>query len=196
MSSGCSSTDELYPTPSCPVCNNAAAGDFECNICLELAQDPIVTLCGHLFCWPCLYNWLHHHSNSLECPVCKAIVQGDNNLVPLYGRGRNQTDPRRNSYLGIEIPRRPTGQRPATDPLALYDDDVFGSLRVFPSSIDYQTFMDFLMNYETNLGLSGFQDDRDHELSPFQGQQFIGVVVFKTLLRQLNKDIDNEPQIH
>ncbi|KAK9666872.1 hypothetical protein RND81_14G217500 [Saponaria officinalis] len=26
------------------------AGDFECNICFDLANDPIVTLCGHLFC--------------------------------------------------------------------------------------------------------------------------------------------------
>jgi len=24
-------------------------GSFDCNICLELAQDPVVTLCGHLF---------------------------------------------------------------------------------------------------------------------------------------------------
>lgn len=29
---------------------------FECNICLELARDPVVTLCGHLYCWPCLYR--------------------------------------------------------------------------------------------------------------------------------------------
>jgi E3 ubiquitin-protein ligase RNF5 len=30
---------------------------FECNICLELASEPVVTLCGHLYCWPCLYRW-------------------------------------------------------------------------------------------------------------------------------------------
>ena len=29
---------------------------FECHICLELAHDPVVTLCGHLYCWPCLYR--------------------------------------------------------------------------------------------------------------------------------------------
>ena len=51
------------------------AGDFECNICFELAEDPIVTLCGHLFCWPCLYKWLHIHSRSQECPVCKALIE-------------------------------------------------------------------------------------------------------------------------
>ena len=29
---------------------------FECNICLELARDPVVTYCGHLYCWPCIYR--------------------------------------------------------------------------------------------------------------------------------------------
>jgi|TARA_B110000977_G_scaffold188631_1_gene257137 E3 ubiquitin-protein ligase RNF5 len=29
---------------------------FECNICLELASDPVVTQCGHLYCWPCIYK--------------------------------------------------------------------------------------------------------------------------------------------
>ncbi|MCI67653.1 E3 ubiquitin-protein ligase RNF185-like, partial [Trifolium medium] len=35
-------------------------------------------------------------------------------LVPLYGRGKSQTDPRNKSYPGMEIPRRPSGQRPQT----------------------------------------------------------------------------------
>lgn len=29
---------------------------FECNICLEIATEPILTNCGHLFCWPCIYS--------------------------------------------------------------------------------------------------------------------------------------------
>jgi hypothetical protein len=29
---------------------------YECNICLELAKDPVVTLCGHLYCWSCLWR--------------------------------------------------------------------------------------------------------------------------------------------
>ncbi|EPS68366.1 zinc finger family protein, partial [Genlisea aurea] len=90
-------------------------GDFECNICFELAQDPIVTLCGHLFCWPCLYKWLHLHSRSHECPVCKALIEEDK-LVPLYGRGKNSADPRSKSVPGVEIPHRPAGQRPETAP--------------------------------------------------------------------------------
>lgn len=26
------------------------------QVCLELAHDPVVTICGHLHCWPCLYR--------------------------------------------------------------------------------------------------------------------------------------------
>jgi len=95
--------------------SNNDAGDFECNICFDIAQEPIITLCGHLFCWPCLYKWLHIHSLSQECPVCKALIQ-EEKLVPLYGRGKNSTDPRSKSIPGVEIPNRPTGQRPETAP--------------------------------------------------------------------------------
>ncbi|KAL3526696.1 hypothetical protein ACH5RR_011352 [Cinchona calisaya] len=91
------------------------ASDFECNICFELAQDPIVTLCGHLFCWSCLFKWLRLHSHSHECPVCKALIQEDK-LVPLYGRGGSSTDPRSKPVPGVEIPNRPAGQRPPTAP--------------------------------------------------------------------------------
>lgn len=32
---------------------------FDCNICLEpVSDDPVVTQCGHLYCWPCLFTWL------------------------------------------------------------------------------------------------------------------------------------------
>lgn len=31
---------------------------YECNICYELAREPVVTMCGHLYCWPCLYRYV------------------------------------------------------------------------------------------------------------------------------------------
>ncbi|KAL7466892.1 hypothetical protein ACHAXS_007164 [Conticribra weissflogii] len=32
---------------------------FTCAICLDSVSDePVVTRCGHLFCWECLYTWL------------------------------------------------------------------------------------------------------------------------------------------
>jgi len=32
---------------------------FTCAICLEnVSDEPVVTKCGHLYCWSCLYQWL------------------------------------------------------------------------------------------------------------------------------------------
>jgi len=84
---------------------------FECNICLETPNDPVVTLCGHLFCWACLYRWLRGHAHTNECPVCKAGVEEDK-VVPLYGRGKASCDPRQRPVPGAEVPNRPTGRRP------------------------------------------------------------------------------------
>ncbi|KAL6572870.1 hypothetical protein OROHE_002346 [Orobanche hederae] len=102
------------PTNNTPGSSNEVGG-FECNICFELAQDPVITLCGHLYCWPCLYKWLRGHSRSHECPVCKALIE-EENVIPLYGRGKNPTDPRSKPVPGFEVPNRPTGQRPETVP--------------------------------------------------------------------------------
>lgn len=78
---------------------------FECNICLDTARDAVVSMCGHLFCWPCLHQWLETRPNKPMCPVCKAGISKDK-VVPLYGRGNaNQQDPRE------KVPPRPQGQR-------------------------------------------------------------------------------------
>ncbi|KAK1407501.1 hypothetical protein QVD17_39117 [Tagetes erecta] len=95
--------------------NNGDCGSFDCSICLDLAQDPIVTLCGHLFCWPCIYQWLNHHSHSNECPLCKAFIQ-EERLIPLYGRGKSSSDSRSKYPHGGTIPNRPAGQRPEPGP--------------------------------------------------------------------------------
>ncbi|VVA95316.1 unnamed protein product [Arabis nemorensis] len=87
---------------------------FGCNICLELPKEPIVTLCGHLFCWPCLYKWIHFHSQSNHCPVCKSLVKEDS-LVPLYGMGKPCSDPRtRKPVHGVTVPNRPSATRVET----------------------------------------------------------------------------------
>lgn len=32
---------------------------FVCNICLDIAKDAVVSMCGHLYCWPCLSEFLN-----------------------------------------------------------------------------------------------------------------------------------------
>lgn len=86
-------------------------GCFDCNICLDYANEPVVTLCGHLYCWPCIYKWLHVQSDSLgadehpQCPVCKVDIS-HSTMIPLYGRG--QTSPiEKPSCCDTFVPPRP-----------------------------------------------------------------------------------------
>ncbi|GET93263.1 hypothetical protein, conserved [Leishmania tarentolae] len=69
---------------------SAPAVDFSCAICFDTATEPVVTRCGHLFCWECLEHWLHSAAGAPECPVCKGRVdeQISGDIIPLYGKGR------------------------------------------------------------------------------------------------------------
>jgi len=82
---------------------------FECNVCLDVAKDPVVSLCGHLFCWACIHQWIETRPHKQECPVCKAGI-GREKMVPIYGRGQEANDPRKR-----DVPPRPQGQRPEPD---------------------------------------------------------------------------------
>ncbi|ONK63973.1 uncharacterized protein A4U43_C07F20810 [Asparagus officinalis] len=85
-----------------PPTSDARPLGFDCSICLDSASDPVVTLCGHLYCWPCIYKWLQVDASAPhDCPVCKSPLS-QNSLVPLYGRG---------STKRLDIPKRPTIQR-------------------------------------------------------------------------------------
>lgn len=86
-------------------------GCFDCNICLDFVHEPVVTLCGHLYCWRCIYKWLHVQSDSLsadehpQCPVCKADIS-HSTMVPLYGRG-HATAQGKTSSCDVFTPPRP-----------------------------------------------------------------------------------------
>lgn len=88
--------------------NGSDGSFFDCNICLDLARNPVVTCCGHLFCWSCLYRWLHVHSDAKECPVCKGEVILKT-VTPIYGRGSHKREPEEDSSL--KIPSRPQARR-------------------------------------------------------------------------------------
>ncbi|XP_050091415.1 E3 ubiquitin-protein ligase RNF185-like [Anopheles aquasalis] len=81
---------------------------FECNICLDTAKDAVVSMCGHLFCWPCIHQWMNGYRNT--CPVCKSSISKEK-VIPLYGRGGSKEDPRKT------VPPRPAGQRTEPEPL-------------------------------------------------------------------------------
>ena len=62
---------------------------YACAICMENeAIEAVVTACGHLYCWSCLYRWLD--AGHSRCPVCSARVN-KSDVTPLYAselRGR------------------------------------------------------------------------------------------------------------
>ena len=45
---------------------------YECNICYEVAAEPVVTMCGHLYCWPCLYRYASYTCAALASPSAMA----------------------------------------------------------------------------------------------------------------------------
>ena len=61
---------KFFTCQYCPSCKGAHTGKtqaledleadrlspFECNICFELANDAVITMCGHMYCWVCLYR--------------------------------------------------------------------------------------------------------------------------------------------
>lgn len=83
---------------------NSNRQTYDCNICFEDVVDPVVTRCGHLFCWGCLLTWMNRPN--YHCPVCHAGITKEN-VIPLYGRGQQATDPRTKTSEP-----RPKAQRP------------------------------------------------------------------------------------
>lgn len=82
-------------------------GDFfDCNICLDKAKEPILTCCGHLFCWACFYRLPYEYPSAKECPVCRGEVT-DSNVIPVYGQGACHMAPESEP----KIPPRPRANR-------------------------------------------------------------------------------------
>lgn len=65
---------------------------YTCTVCLDTATQPVVTKCGHLFCWPCLHQWASSQEREtggrlIPCPVCKGglDVHRSGDVIPICG---------------------------------------------------------------------------------------------------------------
>eukprot|EP00922_Rhytidocystis_sp_ex-Travisia-forbesii_P005366 GHVS01007831.1.p1 GENE.GHVS01007831.1~~GHVS01007831.1.p1 ORF type:complete len:247 (+),score=62.32 GHVS01007831.1:177-917(+) len=148
-SSSSSATNSSVPGglfASSSAANRPSRGDagFDCNICFDDVSEPVVTRCGHLFCWSCLHAWLQR--GVFECPVCKAGVT-QQNIIPLYGRGAAEVDPRKSispdpsTSASGATPQRPRAERPQPPPPrqanGLFGGNPFLTFNVFPLGIGF-----------------------------------------------------------
>lgn len=69
-------------------CAEEVASGFECNICLSTAENPAVTLCGHLFCWNCIRLWSRNKQGGHRCPVCKAGLELERVITICHPNGK------------------------------------------------------------------------------------------------------------
>ncbi|CAD8165172.1 unnamed protein product [Paramecium pentaurelia] len=75
---------------------------FQCKICLDLATEPVITPCGHLYCWQCLYTWAQK-KNPLVCPYCSNVFELEKVTTIFTGDSKESKQ--------SEIPKRPTNPR-------------------------------------------------------------------------------------
>ena len=59
-------SEETYDTNNCPIC-------------IGPQQNKLRIACGHVFCSPCIDEWLKKNNT---CPVCQALVQLDTAMTP------------------------------------------------------------------------------------------------------------------
>lgn len=54
------------------------ADDFQCTICFDIYDDPVIDECGHTFCKECILEW---YKSATICPISKIYLQ-TKKLVP------------------------------------------------------------------------------------------------------------------
>ncbi|MCH0629042.1 peroxin family protein [Kocuria palustris] len=54
-------------------------GSRDCLFCMTPMENPTAALCGHMFCWTCITDWLKENT---ECPLCRQHCL-EQNLLPL-----------------------------------------------------------------------------------------------------------------
>ena len=75
---------------------------FTCAICLEGAKLPVVTHCGHVYCWACLKDWFAR-SPQRTCPTCLAQLRHED-VIKVYNSAEKEPvvddrpEPRRRTH--------------------------------------------------------------------------------------------------
>lgn len=174
MATSSDNSSDIKDTNEPKVSNESKSDDsdsanraFECNICLDTASEAVISMCGHLFCWPCLHQWLETRPQRQICPVCKAGI-GRDKVVPLYGRDGEQKDPR-----DKPIPPRPRGQRPEPE---INNSGQFGNMfnaGGFQMSFGIGAFPFGFFATNFNWGGAGEQNGPQPGTAQYEEEQFL-----------------------
>ena len=131
---------------------------FECSICLETAKEPVITKCGHIFCWPCLYEWFESKGNQTTCPNCKNPIHKDD-IIPIYTKDENKN----NSKKGFDIPR-PKAQRNNNN-----NNNNFFSNSNFNFGFGFFPFSGFNINFNNFNNENEYNNNYNNNNSFFDG---------------------------
>ena len=74
------------PNGASDSCNS---GLFDCNICFDVAGEPVITRCGHLYCDQCIERWMcecRARCAPSTCPICKVVIASPQSMVRLRSR--------------------------------------------------------------------------------------------------------------
>ena len=66
----------LMPPP--PV----TLADLVCPVCTDVVDQPVETICGHMFCNQCMCKWLHT-SDRPSCPCCPTFLLVKSDVKPV-----------------------------------------------------------------------------------------------------------------
>ena len=140
--------------------------NFECTICLETAKEPVLTKCGHMYCWPCIYNWLNSKGGKAKCPNCKNLITKDD-LIPVYTNDENKE----NTNRFKNIPKRPKAER---NPNSDRDDTNSGFSNFSFNFGGFFPFMGMGMNFNNNQ-YNSTNNNYDNNTNNRQGEFLEGV---------------------
>ena len=160
--------------------SSESGNNFECTICLDTAKEPVLTKCGHMFCWPCIYNWLDSKGGKAKCPNCKNEITKDD-LIPVYSNTENKD----NTNRFKNIPKRPKAER---NPNSDNDDsNNQGFFNFGFNSFSFGGFFPFMgmgMNFNNN---NQYENDYNNSTNNNQRQsEFLQGVPENTKLAIIN----------
>ncbi|XP_039490577.1 E3 ubiquitin-protein ligase RNF125 [Drosophila santomea] len=83
---------------------------YVCLVCMQTAESPRVSFCGHHFCAKCICNWIKTREYQAKCPYCQSLI-GENTLITIRHTHQANTMESSSSCRSLGEQRRLMGMR-------------------------------------------------------------------------------------